>query len=124
MKASELKNLLYAIPNDPDIVTGDEWLPEQLVEARIEGDLLFFKFDNAPEESQGEEEGRGFVEHEVKMIRQRLAQLLEEPSNTETKTDALLALVLMAHELSSSEVIEILEQPTIPAYVSRGDSSS
>ena len=119
MKASELQNLLTSLNNDPDVVSGDEWLPEQLIAAHVTGDLLFLKFDNAPQESEGEEEARGFVEHEVTMIRQRFEQILEEHSDTQSKTDALLALFLMGHELSSSEVIEILEEPTIPAYVSQ-----
>ena len=45
------------------------------------------------------------------MIREKLEQILDAPSDTKTKADAMLALFLMAHELSSSEVIEILETP-------------
>ena len=43
------------------------------------------------------------------MIREKLELLLDEPSDTKTKADALLAIFLMGHELSSSEVIEVLE---------------
>ncbi len=71
--------------------------------------MLFLEFDNAPEDNQGDEEGRGFVEHEIAMIREKLELLLDEPSDTKTKADALLAIFLMGHELSSSEVIEVLE---------------
>ncbi|MEH0665784.1 hypothetical protein H4F18_08065 [Vibrio scophthalmi] len=115
MKASELKKLLSALPqgDDPDIVTGDEWLPEQLLDTHVDGDLLFMHFDTAPDESSGEEEGRGFVEHEIELIRQRLGSLLNESSDSESIIDALLALVLMAHEQSSSEVIERLEGPEL-----------
>ncbi|SDH11371.1 hypothetical protein SAMN04488136_108136 [Vibrio xiamenensis] len=120
VKASELNNLLASLGTDPDVVTGDEWLPEQLIAAHVTGDLLFLKFDNAPQDSEGEEEGRGFVEHEVKMIRRRFEQILDEHSDTKSKADAMLALFLMGHELSSSEVIEILEEPTIPTYISQG----
>ena len=88
---------------------GEEWLPERLVNTKLDGELLFMEFDNAPEENQGDEEGRGFVEHEIAMIREKLELLLDEPSDTKTKADALLAIFLMGHELSSSEVIEILE---------------
>ncbi|KGY08477.1 MULTISPECIES: hypothetical protein [Vibrio] len=116
MKASKLKKLLESLPEgqDPDIVCGEIWLPERLVRTQLDGDLLFMEFDNAPEESQGEEEGRGFVEHEIDMIRHRFEQILDESSDTKTKADAMLALFLMGHELSSSEVIEILEDPDIP----------
>ena len=111
VKVSELQNIIEQLPNDsdPDIVMGEEWLPERLVNTKLDGDLLFMEFDNAPEENQGDEEGRGFVEHEVAMIRKKLEHLLGEPSDTKTKADALLAIFLMGHELSSSEVIEVLE---------------
>lgn len=111
VKVSELQNIIEQLPNDsdPDIVMGEEWLPERLVNTKLDGDLLFMEFDNAPEENQGDEEGRGFVEHEVAMIREKLEHLLGEPSDTKTKADALLAIFLMGHELSSSEVIEVLE---------------
>ena len=111
VKVSELQNIIEQLPNDsdPDIVMGEEWLPERLVNTKLDGELLFMEFDNAPEENQGDEEGRGFVEHEVAMIREKLEHLLGEPSDTKTKADALLAIFLMGHELSSSEFIEVLE---------------
>lgn len=116
MKASELKSLLESIPPnlDPNVVTGEEWLPERLLDAELNNDMLFLSFDSAPEDAQGEEEGRGFVEHEVEMIRHKLEQILDESSDTKTKADAMLALFLMGHELSSSQVIEILEDPEVP----------
>ncbi len=111
MKASELQNIINHLPSDsdPDIVMGEEWLPERLVNTELDGELLFLEFDNAPEENQGDEEGRGFVEHEIAMIREKFEQVLADPSDTKTKADALLAIFLMGHELSSSEVIEIFE---------------
>ncbi|OMO30671.1 hypothetical protein BH582_15855 [Vibrio sp. 10N.222.47.A9] len=111
MKVSELQNIIDQLPkdSDPDIVMGDAWLPERLVDTNLDGDMLFLEFDNAPEDNQGDEEGRGFVEHEIAMIRDKLELLLDEPSDTKTKADALLAIFLMGHELSSSEVIEVLE---------------
>ncbi|MEF1254842.1 MULTISPECIES: hypothetical protein [unclassified Vibrio] len=116
MKASELKSLLNSLPegSDPDIVTGEAWLPERLIDTSQDGEMMFLHFDSAPEETQGEEEGRGFVEHEVAMIRHRFEQILEESSDTKTKADAMLALFLMGHELSSSDIIEILEDPEVP----------
>lgn len=116
VKASELKKRLDALPNDcdPDIVTGESWLPERLLETNLDGELLFLSFDTAPEETQGEEEGRGFVEHEVAMIRHRFEQILADSSDDKTKADAMLALFLMGHERSSSEVVEILEDPEEP----------
>ncbi|WP_373958396.1 hypothetical protein [Vibrio gigantis] len=111
VKVSELQNIIDHLPSDsdPDIVMGEEWLPERLVNTKLDGELLFMEFDNAPEENQGDDEGRGFVEHEIAMIREKLEQVLDDPSDTKTKADALLAIFLMGHELSSSEVIEVLE---------------
>ena len=111
VKVSELQNIIDQLPkdSDPDIVMGEEWLPERLVDTNLDGDMLFLEFDNVPEDNQGDEEGRGFVEHEIAMIREKLELLLDEPSDTKTKADALLAIFLMGHELSSSEVIEVLE---------------
>ena len=116
MKASDLKKLLDALPEDqnPNIVTGEEWLPERLVNTHLDDEMLFLEFDNAPEETHGEDEGRGFVEHEIAMIRQRFEQILDESSDTKTNADAMLALFLMGHEMSSSEIIEIMEDPEVP----------
>ena len=55
---------------------GEEWLPERLINTHLNESLLFLEFDNAPEETQGDEEGRGFVEHEINMLRSRFEQLL------------------------------------------------
>ncbi|MEZ8034386.1 hypothetical protein [Vibrio crassostreae] len=111
VKVSKLQNIIDHLPkySDPDIVMGEAWLPERLVNTNLDGDMLFLEFDNAPEDNQGDEEGRGFVEHEIAMIREKLEQVLDDTSDTKTKADALLAIFLMGHELSSSEVIEILE---------------
>ncbi|MCX2758668.1 hypothetical protein OQJ65_11330 [Vibrio sp. Sgm 22] len=111
VKVSELQNIIDQLPkdSDPDIVMGEAWLPERLVDTNLDGDMLFLKFDNAPEDNQGDEEGRGFVEHEIAMIREKFEQVLDDTSDTKTKADALLAIFLMGHELSSSEVIEVLE---------------
>ena len=83
MKVSELQNIINQLPSDadPDVVMGEAWLPERLVDTTLDGDLLFLQFDNAPEETQGDEEGRGFVEHEVTMIREKLEQILDAPSD-------------------------------------------
>ncbi|HAS62350.1 MAG TPA: hypothetical protein DCS35_07080 [Vibrio sp.] len=110
VKVSELKNLLDTISTDTDldVVTGEEWLPEQLVATSIVEDMLFLEFDNAPEETQGEE-ARGFVEHEIEMIRDKFEQIIAEDSDAKSKADAILALFLLGHELSSGEVIEVLE---------------
>lgn len=89
-------------------------MPERLIDTQLDGHFLFLEFDNAPEEGEGEEEGRGFVEHEIAMIRRRFEEILLEKADNKSKADAMLALFLMGHEYSSSEVIEILEDPSVP----------
>ncbi|QXO18791.1 MULTISPECIES: VC1380 family protein [Vibrio] len=110
MKVSEFKALLDALPADcdPDIVMGEVWLPEQLVAAQLDQKLLFLEFDNAPEEGQGDEEGRGFVEHEIELIREQITQLLQEDSSQHDRIEAMLGMLLVAHERTSSEFIEML----------------
>ena len=116
MKASELKHILDSLPDntDPELVMGEAWLTERLIDTQLDGHFLFLEFDNAPEEGEGEEEGRGFVEHEIAMIRRRFEEILLEKADNKSKADAMLALFLMGHEYSSSEVIEILEDPSVP----------
>ncbi|MCW8335017.1 VC1380 family protein [Vibrio paucivorans] len=123
MKVSDLKKILNSLPDDSDIdvVMGEEWLPERLTNARLDGEYLFLEFDNAPEETQGDEEGRGFVEHEIEMIRHRFEQILDDATDTKTKADAMLALFLMGHECSSSDIIEVLEDPEVPDEPSQPD---
>ncbi|MDA0147352.1 MULTISPECIES: hypothetical protein [Vibrio] len=115
MKVSEFKHLLNQLPTDADLnlVTGDEWLPERLIATNQVDDMLFLQFDNAPDEEQGEEEGRGFVEHEIELIRERFEQIIAEDSDAKSKADAILALFLMGHERSSSEIVELLEAPDL-----------
>ncbi|MGO1297696.1 MAG: hypothetical protein ACTMIA_10360 [Vibrio sp.] len=110
MKASQLLKILHSIPldQDPEVVTGEIWLPERLTRGNLHEGFLFLDFDNAPQEEQGEEEGRGFVEHEENFIREQLTHILQEASGQPEKTEALLAILLMAHEHSSSEFIEML----------------
>ncbi len=103
--------MLTSLPegHDPEIVIGEEWLPERLIEVRDEQDLLFLEFDNAPEDNQGDDEGRGFVEHEITLIKKRIMDIFLEKASLEHKQQAILALVLYAHEHFPSEVVEMLE---------------
>jgi len=111
MKASELMAFLSDIDGDKEIVTGESWLPEQLINAEFDGELINLEFDNAPEDDAGDTEGRGFVEHEVNMLRDKIVQLLfDDAMPAKVKADVFLKLFLMIHEKSSSEVVEILEE--------------
>jgi len=111
VKTSEFKALLDSLPEgyDPDIVTGEVWLPERLIDTQLDDQLLFLEFDNAPEEDEGEEEGRGFVEHEIELIRQQITTILHQEKGLNVQTEELLSLLVMAHESTSSEFIEMIE---------------
>jgi hypothetical protein len=110
VKASELARILNSLTDDPDIVTGEEWLPERLVNVHQTDNYLFCEFDNAPEEGEGDEEERGFVTHEIELIQRYIMQIFLEKASLNHKRDELLALILYAHEQSPSNVVEILEK--------------
>ncbi len=111
MKVSKLMQILSSLPEgcDPDIVTGEEWLPERLTEVSVQGDFVFCEFDAAPEDTQCDDEGRGFVEHEIELIRRRVMDIFLEKASLEDKQQAILALILYAHEHFPSDVVEMLE---------------
>ncbi|WED20549.1 hypothetical protein L3Q72_07755 [Vibrio sp. JC009] len=113
MKVSELKSFFDTLPDakDPDIVTGEIWLPERLTDAQFDGEMVHLEFDNAPDEIEGDEEARGFVEHELTMIKDKIEQLMLESHDSKTKAEIFLKLFVMGHEKSSSDIIEILEDP-------------
>ncbi|WP_375750047.1 hypothetical protein [Vibrio sp. HN007] len=113
MKTSELKAFLEMLPEnkDPDVVTGEEWLPERLLDVSYDGEMVHLNFDNAPDENAGDEEARGFVEHEIDMLRDKIEVLMEASHDPKTKAEIFLRLFVMSHEKSSSEVVEILEDP-------------
>ncbi|MGR5361654.1 hypothetical protein ACPV54_12405 [Vibrio mediterranei] len=112
MKVEKLKKILQSLPSEQhiDVVTGEIWLPERLLSAKVDNDLLFLEFDNAPDEAEGTFEGRGFVEHEIELVRERLAQIIDQSNNNEHLLDALTAFFLIGHETSSSEFVELLEK--------------
>jgi hypothetical protein len=110
VKVSDLKNTLKSISDDTnvEVVTGEEWLPEHLINVKLNDDLLFLTFDNAPDELEQGTEARGFVEHEMDLLRLRLSEVLHNPTNRAQTLDALLAFFLVGHEMSSSDFVEFL----------------
>lgn len=112
MKVEKLKNILNLLPDDRqiDVVSGERWLPERLLNAELDNDLLFLEFDNAPDEAESNVEGRGFVEHEIELLRTRLAQITGESHSAEQLLDALTGFFLIGHETSSAEFVELLEE--------------
>ncbi|MDR9827906.1 hypothetical protein RCJ22_20115 [Vibrio sp. FNV 38] len=111
MKVSDLKIILDAIPQevDPELVTGELWLPERLIDTQLDGELLHLQFDNAPIDGFSDEEARGFVEHEVALLHRKVMHILHEADTVPNKANALLGLILMAHENTSTQVIETIE---------------
>ena len=45
MKASELKHILDSLPDntDPELVMGEAWLPERLIDTQLDGHFLFLE---------------------------------------------------------------------------------
>jgi hypothetical protein len=112
LKVSDLKIILESLPqhSDPEVVTGEVWLPERLIDTQFDNELLHLTFDNAPNDLIKDEEGRGFVEHEIALLQSKVMQILHEPAAVADKAEALVGLILMAHENSSAQVIETLEE--------------
>ncbi len=110
MKVSDLKNTLKSIPDNTkiEVVTGEEWLPEHLIDAQLKDNLLFLSFDNAPDELEQGIEARGFVEHEMDLLRLRLEEVINNQTDKNKTLDALLAFFLVGHEMSSSDFVEFL----------------
>ncbi|MGL5429254.1 MAG: hypothetical protein ACRC9S_00660 [Vibrio sp.] len=110
MKVSELKMILNQLSDvvDPEVVMGEVWLPERLLAAQLDASMLFLTFDNAPDEDEGEEEGRGFVEHELELIQAQVLQILGTQSGLDQQAAALVKLITQAHETTSAQFIEIL----------------
>jgi hypothetical protein len=119
VKASKLIEILSTLPQgcDPDIVTGEEWLPERLLDVSFQDDYVFCHFDTAPEDQQGDDEGRGFVDHEIELINAHIMKIFLKKAPLEQKQKAILQLILYAHEHFPSDVVEILEstEPTNPS---------
>lgn len=112
MKVEKLKNILENLPEDHEVrvVTGEKWLPERLISTELDNDLLFLLFDNAPDEGEQGIEARGFVEHEIGLLRQRLGEIVEQSNSSSQLVEALVRFFVIGHETSSSEFIELLEQ--------------
>ncbi|MCL9777367.1 VC1380 family protein [Vibrio methylphosphonaticus] len=111
MKVSNLKKILDSLPINKEyhIVTGEKWLPERLVHTELDNELLFLEFDNAPDEGEEGIEGRGFVDHEIDLLRSRITDILCQNDCPSATADALLGFFLVGHELSSSDFVELLE---------------
>ncbi|MGF1749627.1 hypothetical protein [Vibrio cionasavignyae] len=111
MKVSNLKKVLDSLPDDKEchVVTGEKWLPERLIHTELDNDLLFLEFDNAPDEGEEGIEGRGFVDHEIDLLRSRITDILGQNDSPTATADALLGFFLVGHELSSSDFVELLE---------------
>lgn len=93
---------------DFDVVMGEVWFLECLIEVQFDDDMLFFIFDNVLEEGEGEEEGCGFVEYEMELICLQFMMILVEDSGFKIKVEVLLVLIIFVYECISLEFIEIL----------------
>ncbi|CAH0525930.1 hypothetical protein [Vibrio hippocampi] len=118
MNLVKLLDILNQLPKDQNIqvVTGEDFLPERLVDIHRDHDLLFMQFDNAPDEGEQTEEGRGFVDHEIELLRLRLEQIVSQSDDKQQVADALLGFFLIGHEASSSEFVELLENMDTEAH--------
>lgn len=112
MKASQLQTQLNALLTrcDPELVTGDHWLPDPLTQVHLQDNLLFFEFEQALDADEGMEEGLGLVNHEIEQLTQTVIQLLNETGTSQSKAEKLVTLILLAHEKNSADFIEAFTQ--------------
>ncbi|MDA9555882.1 hypothetical protein N9R79_00070 [Vibrio sp.] len=98
---------------DIEMVSGEEWLPERLLSMKLDNNLLFLTFDDAPIDDENIE--RGLVDHEVDLIKTLLSRVLKE-ADEQTKIKKLLLLIMLAHKQSSNELVESLEKILLTEY--------
>ncbi len=91
---------------DLDVVTGEEWLPEQLLTVSINHNMTFLKFDQWPNDFITENDARGFVNHEEILIKKLIRNIIFSELEPEQMVDKLASMLIFSHENISSDVIE------------------
>ncbi|MCG7497137.1 hypothetical protein MHO82_09680 [Vibrio sp. Of7-15] len=114
MKTSELIQKLTEIsklsPNDCEVVTGEEWFPEQLLEASHQDPHVFLHFDSPPVDMPREVDARGFIDHEVDLVKKSITDIVLSQQEPEQIIEKLTELLIFSHEHISADVIERLSE--------------
>lgn len=114
MKISELIQVLQTIQettsDDLEVVTGEEWFPEQLLESNVNHNMAFLKFDRMPNDIPTEIDARGFFEHEELLIKNIINKVIFSELEPEEMVEKLATMLFFSHENISSDVIEAFSQ--------------
>ncbi|MUK63219.1 hypothetical protein GNP81_04890 [Aliivibrio fischeri] len=114
MKISELIQNLQSIQkehgNDIEVVTGEEWFPEQLLTSSVNHNMAFLKFDRLPCDIPAEIDARGFLEHEEILIKQLVNNVIFSELEPEMMVDKLTDMLVFSHENISCDVVEHFSQ--------------
>jgi hypothetical protein len=110
LKLSKFTSLVTElnIDDDPEIVTGESWLPEELKAMSLHDNKIFLDFDNAPQDD--EQDSRGLVEHELELVRKMISHYLTQDTTQQQRESSLLLLMQCLHEQPSDEVVEYLQK--------------
>ncbi|MDD9196331.1 hypothetical protein PVK62_10845 [Aliivibrio sp. S3MY1] len=110
MKISELIQNLQDIQasygNDLEVVTGEEWFPEQLLTSNVNHNMAFLQFDRMPSDIPVEIDARGFLEHEELLIKELINKVIFSELEPEAMVEKLTSMLIFSHENISSDVIE------------------
>ena len=110
MKISELIQNLQDIQathsDDLEVVTGEEWFPEQLLTSTVNHNLAFLQFDRMPNDIPAEIDARGFLEHEERLINTLITNVIFSELEPEAMVEKITSMLVFSHEHISSDVIE------------------
>lgn len=114
MKISELIKCLQDIQathdDDLEVVTGEEWFPEQLLASNVQHNMTFLQFDRMPSDIPVEIDARGFLEHEELLINTLINNVIFSELEPEAMVEKLTSMLIFSHENISSDVIEHFNQ--------------
>ncbi|GLR76021.1 hypothetical protein GCM10007855_28950 [Aliivibrio sifiae] len=114
VKISELIKSLQDIQathgNELEVVTGEEWFPEQLLTSSVNHNMAFLQFDRMPSDIPVEIDARGFLEHEELLIKTLINNVIFSELEPEAIVEKLTSMLIFSHENISSDVIEHFSQ--------------
>jgi len=105
-----LQNIQATHNEDLEVVTGEEWFPEQLLKSDVNNEMAFLQFDRMPSDIPIDIDARGFLEHEEILIKKLINNVIFSELEPEEMVEKLADMLIFSHENISSEVIEHFSQ--------------
>ncbi|MDD9176197.1 hypothetical protein ERW49_12285 [Aliivibrio finisterrensis] len=101
-----LQDIQASSDDDLEVVTGEEWFPEQLLNTSVNHNMTFLHFDRMPSDIPAEIDARGFLEHEEVLIKKLINNVIFSELEPEDIVNKLTSMLIFSHENISSDVIE------------------